>query len=344
MKKLVVVVLVIAALAFPCMAADKIVMKCGHESEGDIRMPGTGSTAGLAVFKNHIESATGGEIEVKLYPDNSLGNNRSMVEQTQQGITQLNRSYTSVMVSFCPELALTQIPFLFRNNLIAWKVLDGPFGKELADVFLKKTGLRILSWGEGNGFRNIYAKFQVKTPADLKGVKVRVPENPGLLALFKALGAQTVTITWKEIYTSLQAGMAVATDTELNSMYYKKLYEVVPYVTMTRHAYNMHFLMINDDFYQKLSPEHKRVIWEAAALYEDVTNGYCRAAELKTAEEMVNAGCTFYYPTPAEIKQYKDLAVEPYLDIIRKKVDQQWIDKVFKAVGDAEKEIDAMVQ
>lgn len=337
MKKILALILTAFMLTIVSNAsAKKMVMKVAHESEGEIRYPGTGSTAGLIAMQSFLASASAGNMELKIFPDNSLGNSRSLMEQAQQGIIQFNRTYGNIMIPFCPEIAVTGIPFLFRNNQIAWRVMNGPFGDELAAKYLEKTGLRILAWGEA-GYRNIYNnnKF-VKKPSDLDGVKVRVPENPGLLALFQSFGAKPVTITWSEIYTGLQSGMAQATDTELHPYYLKKLHEVVPYVTMTRHIYGMHPLMVNEEYYQKLSVEDKQIIQEAAVLYNTVTDGFARLSEIGTAELLLKEGAHIYEPTREEIALFKKVSTEPYLEYLRTQVDPVWIDKIFAAVDEAE--------
>jgi TRAP-type transport system periplasmic protein len=233
------------SMLMPAYSAPTVI-KVGHVSEGGIRLPGTGRSVALEVFKTYVEANSEGRLKLEIHPDGSLGNARSLLEQCQLGVVPMVGSYTAVMTPFCQELATLQIPFLFKDSLVAWKVLRGPFGKELAKKFREKTGMRILYWGEGSGFRNIYTVKGkvVKSPADLKGLKMRVPENPGLLALFRALGTNTVTITWTELYNALQTGMAEACDTELFSMYKAKLYEVTPNITMSMHGYNVHPIIL----------------------------------------------------------------------------------------------------
>ena len=336
------------ALSTASLAADKpIIIKLGHGSESDIRVPGSGRTAGLLAMANYVEAATEGRIKFEIHPNSSLGSTRAMVEQCQTGVIQMAGVYTSIMVPFAPEMGITQIPYLFKNNQIAWKVMAGPVGRELTQLFLKNTGLRVLIWPEGAGYRNLYTKTLVKSPADLKGMKVRVPENPGLLAMFRGWGAKTVTVTWKELYTAMQTGMAQACDTELYSMYYAKLYEVCPYVTMTQHSYNLHPLLINEKFFQSLSKKDQDIIIRAADLCRQVMNGYSYASEMAVIDALKKRNVTFYYPTDAELEQFKKLGQKPYVDITVRKIGdkgQMWVDKIFAASKKAEQEMDQHVQ
>ncbi|WP_116134237.1 TRAP transporter substrate-binding protein [Tropicimonas sp. IMCC34043] len=322
--------------------AEPIVIKVGHSSEGDVRLPGAGRTAGLAAMKNYIEVASQGELVVEIHPDGALGNARTMIESAQTGVIQMVGGYTSIMVPFMPEIAITQIPYVFRDNLTAWKVMEGPIGDELADLFLERTGLRVLGWADGAGFRQIYTEKPIKSVSDLKGMKMRVPENPGLLAMFRAWGANTVTVTWDELYTALQTGMAEGHDTELYSMYSKKLYEVNPYVTMTRHSFNLHPLLINEEFLRSLTPDQQMIVLQGGDLYTRVANAQSLLSSLVIQQAMEEAGAVFYYPTDAEIAEFKALGQQPYIDIIAKKIPdgagQEWVDRIIAAANAAEEQ------
>ena len=324
--------------------ADPIVIKKGQQTEAGIMLPGNGSSPGTVVMKQYIESASNGELKMEIYGDDSLGNGRSTLEQCQNGIIQMVHQYTNIMAPMVPEIAVTAIPFAVPNHQTMWRVMAGPFGKELADVVLKRTGMRVLSWGEGCGFRNLYSKSPVNVPEDLKKLRVRVPENPGLMAMFQAMGTKTVTITWAEIYTGMQSGTADALETELYSYAWKKLDEVCPYITFTQHGYNMHPLLINEKFFQSLSPKHKKIILEGAELYTTVTDGHSRVTEAVLLEDMMKKGAKVYFPTEEERAKWREAGMKAYVDITAKKAGQEWVDKFFNAVKAAEEELDAEVK
>lgn len=318
--------------------AEPILIKIGHNSPDGISMPGAGIAAGTLALKDYLEVASAGTIKVEIYPNGSLGGPRALIESTQLGTLQMAGTYSAIMVPFAPEMAITQIPYVFRDNLTAWKVLEGPLGEELAESFLNRTGLRILGWGDGAGFRHIYADRPINSPADMKGMRMRVPENPGLLAMFQAWGANTVTINWSELYTSLQAGMAQGHDTELYSMFSQKLYEVNPYVTMTRHSFNLHPLLLNEEFFQSLSNEHQMLVLQAGDLYSRVTNAHSLTSALTVQAAMEAEGAIFYYPSAEEIAEFRDLAQQPYIDTIVRSTGQEWIDRLFAAAAEAEQQ------
>lgn len=316
--------------------ADPIVLKVGYGSNGDLTLPGASLTAGLKAMQDYLAAESHGQIKIELYPNGQLGNARSMIESAQTGAIQMVGTYASIMVPFVPAVAVTQIPYIFDNNFTAWKVAEGPFGDELSDEVLKRTGLRVLGWVDGAGFREIYTNKPVQSVADLKGMTMRVPENPGLLAMFRAWGSKTVTITWDDIYTGLQSGMAEGCDTELYSMYAKKLYEVDPYILMTNHSFNYHVLMINEAFFQSLSPENQKLMLQAADLFRRVANAQSEMSSLVVKEALEAKGAKFYYPTAAELKEFKDLAQQPYIDMIQNKIGDDGKDWVAKILAAAE--------
>ncbi|QQM29988.1 TRAP transporter substrate-binding protein [Martelella lutilitoris] len=319
--------------------AEPIVIKIGHGSEGDLHLPGAGRTACVAAMKDYLNVASDGQLDLEAYPDSSLGDARSMIESAQTGVIQMAGVYTSIMVPFMPEIAITQIPYVFPDSLTAWQVMEGPLGDALAEGFLEKTGLRVLAWPEGAGFRNIYSEKPIHSVADMKGMKMRVPENPGLLAMFRAWDANTVTIGWSELYTALQSGMAEGHDTELYSMYASKLYEVNPYVAMTRHSYNLHPILINEAFFQSLSPENQTLMLRAGDLCSRMGNAQSYLSSLVIQEAMEAEGAVFYYPTAAELAEFRELAQQPYIDMVLRKMGddgQEWVDRIFAATKEAE--------
>jgi tripartite ATP-independent transporter DctP family solute receptor len=343
-KLVTVVICTLFAVAIATGSADAaapIVIKLAHFSTADMVFPGQGLTPNVIVMKNYIEQASGGEMKVEIYPNAELGSVRPMIELTQTNAVQMTIPYTSIMVPFLPEMGVTQIPFLFKDNVIALRVMNGPLGQELNELWIKKTGTRVLSWPEGSGFRQVYTKNKlVKAPDDMKGLKIRVPENPGLLALFSAYGAKTVTVTWTELYTALQTGVADACETELSSADETKLFEVMRYTTMLNHCYNNQPVLINEAFFQSLSPKNKMILMRAAELGFITHNGFNRASENAVIEKQMKAGVKFYTPNEAEMKQWKEIGQKAYLEQLQKSVNPEFVKKTFDAVAKAEAELE----
>ena len=138
-----------AALAVPAAMA-QTTLKLAHVNPADWRVSQKGAAGD--VFKNLVEAESGGRMKVQLYPAGQLGGEVELVAQVQAGALELTMA-SGVFGNYCKEAAVLDVPFLFPSAVVAWRTLDGPFGRKLADHCLKKTGLRILAYGE-IGFRN----------------------------------------------------------------------------------------------------------------------------------------------------------------------------------------------
>jgi TRAP-type C4-dicarboxylate transport system substrate-binding protein len=156
----------------PVSAAEKpIIIKFAH---GDPPDPIKGSAHGDAVtFKHLVEAASGGRIKVEIYPANQLGSEREQLEGVKMGTIEMCNVSEGTMPGFFPEILVVGIPYLFESAPLAWKVLDGPFGRDLMEEMRKKTGIRCLTITE-NGYRNFTNRIRpIKKPEDMKGLKFR---------------------------------------------------------------------------------------------------------------------------------------------------------------------------
>ncbi len=321
-------------------AEAKVTIKLAH-----VDQPGRFETCMGAMsntFKDVVEAMSSGEIQVSIYPAGQLGNMREMMESTQMGSTQIVMCYTAVATTFSPKIAAVQIPFIFPTAAHAWRTLDGWWGKELAGEFMKDTGLRVLAWGEGFGFRVIWNnKKPVKKPADLKGLKIRVPESKGLFALVQALGAAPVTITWTELYTALQTGVADGCEPELGAGAPIKLHEVTKHITLTNHGYNIHGMFVNDKWFQQQSEKDKKIIIEGARIAEIASRGISQNLVGANTQVYLNKGVQIYAPTPEEMAEIIKIGQPAYIKAVEKDMGKEWIEKTFKATKEATAAMDA---
>ena len=176
---------VIAAFSATAMAGTTI--KLGHVDPAEWQSSKKGA-AGV-IFKNIVEGETG--ITVELFPAKALGDENSLVQQVMEGTTQM-AIVSGAMSTVCKTADVLNIPYTFGSPTVAGDVLDGPFGQELAQHCLEKTGLRTLAYGE-TGFRNFTNnKREIKTPADVKGLKFRVQPIPLYVEMVNGLVTDTV--------------------------------------------------------------------------------------------------------------------------------------------------------
>ncbi|HUT70658.1 MAG TPA: TRAP transporter substrate-binding protein [Desulfatiglandales bacterium] len=215
-------------------------------------------------FARRIKEATGGAVDIRIFPGGQLGTGeREVLEGMQIGSIDLAVTATGPISGFSPSMMVLDLPFLFRDYSHVDAVLDGPIGRRLLDD-LEKSGLKGLAFFE-NGFRNFTnsARPLVK-PDDLKGLKLRTMENPVHLDSVRQLGAQAVPMSWGEVYTSLQTKVIDGQENPIAIIHACKMNEVQKYLSLTGHFYSPAPLTMSLKRFQSLKPEWQRLFIDTA--------------------------------------------------------------------------------
>jgi tripartite ATP-independent transporter DctP family solute receptor len=209
----------------------------------------------------------------------------------------------------------------------------------MAEDCLKKTGMRVLAYGE-TGFRNFTNSVRpIKSPADMKGFKIRVMESPVYVNMVKALGAAPTPIAWTETYTALQQKVVDGHENPVSVILSFKLYEVQKYITLDGHSYGVDFILINEKFYQSL-PKETQVILKASAINAGlIGRGIQQLNSAVGISLLKEKGMEIYSPTTKERAMFREAAQKPVMDYIEKQIGKAWIDKLLKAVKEAEAEL-----
>jgi tripartite ATP-independent transporter DctP family solute receptor len=181
------------------------------------------------------------------------------------------------------------MPFLFSDPAAAFKLLDGPLGKELADKSAAK-GLVVLGYWD-NGIRHISnSKRPILTPADMKGLKIRVPPDAVTIDIMNALGAETQQIKFAELYVALQQGVVDGQENPLANIDASKLYEVQKYISLTGHKYEMTPFLMSKRTWDRLSEADRKIIMEAANEATAVQRKLSREADERLLVELPKKG------------------------------------------------------
>ena len=220
---------------------------------------------GVTTFGDEIFKRTNGRYKLQYFPSGALGGEREMLEAVQLGTQDMIITSTGPVGNFVPETRIVDIPYLFRDYDHARKVLDGPIGQEILTKFPAK-GLVAISWME-NGFRHITnSKRPVKSPDDLKGLKIRTMENKVHMEAFKAMGALPTPMNMNEVFTALQTGTVDGQENPIPVILANKLYTVQKYLTLDSHVYSPAILIINKGLWDKISDADKAAFKEAAKI------------------------------------------------------------------------------
>ncbi|HQT98568.1 MAG TPA: TRAP transporter substrate-binding protein DctP, partial [Thermodesulfobacteriota bacterium] len=236
-----------------------------------------------------VEKNLPGKYEVVVHHSAALGNELQVLQQVQLGTTQMAVTTTGPMESFVPEIKALEMPFLFPSYEAADKVLDGPIGMDLMKRFEKAgiVGLRFLD----NGFRDVTnSKRPVRTPADLKDLKIRTMESPTHLAIWRAIGANPTPMAWP-IVTQLQQGVIDGQENPIAVIFGAKLNEAgQKYLTLTRHVYSALVIVANKAFIDKMPPGDRKVFFDAARAGSLTGRAYIRTNEAKQLAALKAAG------------------------------------------------------
>lgn len=215
-------------------------------------------------FARLVKERSNGRIVIEVYPGSQLGQEKAVIEQVQFGAIDITRVSVSPVAAFVPKLNAFQMPYLYRDEAHMWNVLNGDIGKDLL-ASLEPFGFIGLGWFEG-GSRNFYnSKRPVKTPADLKGLKIRVQESELMMGLVSAFGAVPTPMAYGEVYSALQTGVVDGAENNWASYFSTSHYEVAKYFTLDEHTRVPEIIIGSKISLGRLSKADQDLIRQAAA-------------------------------------------------------------------------------
>ncbi len=277
MKKCFVLLLTTCLLFFYCnaLAATKIKL-------GVVTKPGSAQNIAAEKFKELIEQRSNKEFQVKIYHSASLGNETQILQQVQMNTIQMAIVTGGPFDTFDPIARVINYPFIFKNSAQADRILDGPLGAQIL-TSLESSGFKGLSFSE-NGFRNLTnSKHAVKSPDDIKGLKIRVMASAIHKAIWQALGANPTPMPWP-IYTELEQKVIDGQENPLWVMEVYKFYEIQKYMTLSRHVYSYHMDIASLKWWKTLDKKNQEMIQQSmyeAAVFQREDNRSKNAARLE---------------------------------------------------------------
>ncbi|WP_308909151.1 TRAP transporter substrate-binding protein [Pseudokordiimonas caeni] len=211
-----------------------------------------------------LRALSHGTMDIDVFPNAQLGSERETLELLQIGSLAIAKVSAAPLEGFVPEMKLFSIPYLFRDEDHYWRVLEGPVGQHLlkAGENVRLHGLVFYNAGS----RSFYTtKVPVRSPADLKGLKIRVMNSQTAMRMVDALGGNATPIAYPELYTALQQGVVDGAENNPPSFFTSKHYDVAPYFTLDRHAAVPDVLLMSKHVWDNLTPEQQGWVTEAAA-------------------------------------------------------------------------------
>ena len=262
-------------------------------------------------FEELVEARTNGEVTVTIYPNAKLGDERNLLESLRMGTVDMGIITGGPVINFLPSFGVLDLPFLFSTPEHAYKVLDGPVG----DGFFKeieKLGWKGLAYGE-RGFRNLTNSVRpVEKPEDIKGLKIRVMQNPIYIDSFTALGANAVPMAWTEALTALQHGTIDGQENPLNVIAAYNINESNKYLSLTRHAYAPNVILMSMRTWNKLSSEQQKIVYESALEAAKYNRAIDNDMEAEWLQSMKDKGMQVSEPDPSLFRDAVKSVYEKY--------------------------------
>jgi len=217
----------------------------------------------LKYMGDEINKATGGQDSLKVFSNSALGSEADTIDQVRIGAIDMVWANGTLFNAIVPESVIPSLPFLFRDVDHFRKVMYGPEGQKILDAFSSR-GMVALAFYE-SGARSIYAKKPIHSPADMKGLKVRVQPSDLMVDEIKAMGGTPTPMPFAEVYTGLKTGLVDAAENNVSSYAETKHYEVAPIYSETQHAMTPEVLVFSKKIWDTLSPQEQAAIKKSAA-------------------------------------------------------------------------------
>ncbi|RED46780.1 tripartite ATP-independent transporter DctP family solute receptor [Winogradskyella eximia] len=218
---------------------------------------------GMLEFQKALEKKSSGSLKVKIFPDGQLGSERELLELLQIGSVAATKVSAATLSNFVPEYNVMGIPYLFRNKEHQFSVLEGSIGKSILEKG-SKFWLRGLCYYDA-GSRSFYtSKKAIRTPQDLKGLKIRVQNNQMAINMVNTMGGDATPLAYGELYTAIQQGVVDGAENNPPSFVSSNHYEISKYYTLDEHSSVPDVLLIGTKYWDKLSVEQRVWVQEAA--------------------------------------------------------------------------------
>jgi len=254
----VVLVIFILTVSYANVFAAEVVLKFGS--------PGAPTkTYGYAIEKlsKLAEEKSEGRLKVEIFHGGQLGNERDLIEGVKMGTVDMCLTGASTLGVWDADFFILGMAFIWKDADHMLKVVRGPIGQRMVDKLLKETGIMIVDMGWNEGSRQLDTNKPIRTPDDIVGLKLRVPEVPIYLSNMRAMGASAIAMNPGETFTSIQTGVIDGQDNSLDSIYANKMYEVTKYANITSHVTQNQAICMNPKRFNEMPEDLQKILVEA---------------------------------------------------------------------------------
>lgn len=301
---------------------------------------------GLVVFKNYVESASNGAIEVELFIGTQLcSKGAECLQGVADGSIDIYISTSGGASGIFPYVQVLDLPYLLRDDRVAEDVLEGDFVRTMRQMALDDSEgkIRLMTIGNTGGWRNFAnTKRRIQKPSDMKGLKIRTVVADLPQELVKALGASPTPIPWPELFTSFQTGVVEGSKNGITDVMGMKFPDAgLQFMTLDGHAYMGALWWMNNDVFTSLPADLKRVVVDGFSHLQQATFASPKRKSIKAYQDFVAGGGDLYVPSQKEKALFKEAAA-PVYDWFKANVKNgpEIFDALVAASAEAEEKID----
>jgi len=287
----------------PAADAKPVTIKVAYENN-----PGEPIDKAMHYWKDLLAERSKGEITLDLYPSSQLGSKKDVTEQAMMGLNIITLSDVGFLVDFDPDLGILFGPYLTDDPQKLFKIYESDWFKK-KDAELRKKGIHIVMSNYLYGVRQILAKKPINTPDDMKGMKIRVPNNVMQIKAIEAMGATPTPMPLGEVYPALTQGLIDGVENPISVLYGQKLHEQAKYLSMVGYITNTSLWLGGEAFFETLPPEQVKMIHETAFETGLYSQKIVTELDNQMIGKMKEAGVTVIYP---DIKPFKEKAKAVY--------------------------------
>jgi len=259
-----------------------------------------------------VKRLTDGDVRIRIYPDAQLGSQRESMELMQNGALDLVKTNAAELEAFAPAYSAFNLPYIFRDKAHYYKVQEGEVGQEIL-ASSRASGFIGLTYYDA-GARSFYTSKPINTPADLKGLKVRVQPSPSAINMVNALGGNPTPLAYGELYTALQQGVVDAAENNIPSFSLSRHSEVSKYFSLDEHTMVPDVLVISSKAFDGLSDENRAALKQASKSSSELMKKLWAESEAKERAKAEKMGVTFINPDKTAFVK----AVQPIYDGLEK--------------------------
>ncbi|WP_417691405.1 TRAP transporter substrate-binding protein DctP [Roseibium sp.] len=331
----------LASSTLGAMAADYTLRATANSNENDEDYDG------LVVFKNYVEAASNGAIEVELFIGTQLcSNGAECLQGVAEGTIDIYISTSGGASGIFPYVQVLDLPYLMADDRIAEHVLSGDFTRKMREMALEDSdnSIRLMTIGNTGGWRNFAnTKHRIASPSDMEGLKIRTVVADLPQELVKALGASPTPIPWPELFTSFQTGVVEGSKNGITDIMNMKFPDAgLKFVTLDGHAYMGALWWMNNQKFLDMPEDQRRVVVDGFYALQQATFASPKRKSIAAYEEFVADGGDLYVPTPEEKAAFKEAAT-PVFDWFKGNVNRgdEILSALETSVAAAEEDINA---